>query len=68
MTAYLLEDEVCSICKAEIVADGEHGPICANGHDGIPTEIAECGCIAFANGTGEPCAHHHPDAVATREP
>lgn len=28
---------ICAVegCDAEIVADGEHGPICANGHDGL---------------------------------
>lgn len=24
-------------------------------------EIASCGCVALADGTGIPCSEHHPD-------
>lgn len=37
MSAYFYELSIerCATkdCDAEIVADGEHGPICANGHE-----------------------------------
>ena len=49
MSAYFaeLEAERC-ICGGEIVADGEHGPICEYGHEGGP------GTNLAAN--VEPCA------------
>lgn len=32
------DDTRCATCGAEIIADGEHGPVCANGHDGLPDD------------------------------
>jgi hypothetical protein len=33
-------EAVCEVCGGRIVAMGEYGPVCENGHDGIPPETA----------------------------